>query len=70
VGEDDGCFFISFSDYEKFFYITTICMVVDSYDETGTWDQHADPGTDENPFGLVKFHLEKDTKKPVAVSIN
>ena len=55
VGENDGCFFISFSDYDKFFYLTTICMVVDEYDETGTWDQHADQDIDENPFGLVKF---------------
>ena len=30
---DDGCFWISFSDYDKFFYITTICFLRDDYKE-------------------------------------
>lgn len=28
---DDGCFWISFEDYDKFFYITTICYYVDTF---------------------------------------
>ncbi len=68
--KDDGCFYISFSDYDKFFYITTICYYVEGYDETGVCDQHAELDTDENPFGLVKFEIERDTTQPVAVSIN
>lgn len=68
--KDDGCFYISFNDYDKFFYITTICYYVEGYDETGVCDEHPEMGRDDNPFGLVKFEIDRDTSQPVAVSIN
>lgn len=43
---------------------------MEGYDETGVCDQHAELDTDENPFGLAKFEIERDTTQPVAVSIN
>lgn len=39
--KDDGVFFISFSDYLRFFYITTICKVVDGNDLSVCEDEHA-----------------------------
>ena len=34
VQKDDGCFWISFKDYDKFFYITTICYFKTGYKES------------------------------------
>lgn len=31
---NDGCFWISFEDYETFFYLTTICFYKNGYKET------------------------------------
>ena len=30
---DDGCFYISFKDYDKFFYITTVCFFKTGYQD-------------------------------------
>ncbi len=56
--KDDGVFFISFDDYDKFFYLTTICFFRHDYDEASTVDQHATPKQDPNPFGIMKFVID------------
>ena len=38
--KDDGVFFISFEDYVKFFYITTICKYVKENDLSVMCDEH------------------------------
>lgn len=35
---DDGCFWISFKDYDSFFYITTICFYKTGYLESTVSD--------------------------------
>lgn len=60
--KDDGCFYISFKDYDKFFYMTCICFYNDTYPEQIVVDQHdqeweigVEPGSD---FGLVRLDFE------------
>ena len=37
---DDGCFWIGFADYVKFFYITTICYYYEDMHDNYIADQH------------------------------
>jgi len=37
---DDGCFWISFEDYDKFFYLTTICYYRDTFIPSICSDEH------------------------------
>jgi len=67
--KDDGTFFMSFDDYDKFFYLTSICFFCHEYDEASTNDQHAGPD-DANPFGMVKFVVSEDTNDLVHVTID
>ena len=38
--KDDGIFFISFEDYAKFFYMTTICKYIDDFEASTCVDEH------------------------------
>ena len=40
VDKNDGCFWIAFKDYIKFFYITTICFYNDQIVDSYVSDQH------------------------------
>jgi calpain-15 len=53
---DDGCFWISFNDYDKFFYITTICFYKTGYHENYICDE-----LEEGEFGLCKLTLTEDS---------
>ena len=55
VDQDDGCFWISFSDYSKFFYITTICYYNEGMHDNCVSDQH-----EIGSFGMSKFTLLED----------
>lgn len=46
---DDGCFWMTFEDYDKFFYITTINYFRDDFIRTAVCDEHEIGG-----FGIIK----------------
>jgi len=56
---------MSFEDYDKFFYITTICFYEDGFVE----DYESDDVSKEN-FGLMKLDNPSDCKKPVVFSLD
>lgn len=63
--KDDGCFWIAFKDYLKFFYITTICYYFDE-----AYDNYL---ADEHPigrFGMTKFTLEEDHRRPMSFAVD
>jgi len=67
--KDDGNFFMRFDDFDKFFYLTSICFFNHEYEEASVNDQHA--GLDDpNPFGLIEFKLSKDTNSMVVVTLD
>lgn len=51
--KDDGIFFISYEDYMKFFYITTICKYVTGGDHSYVEDEHQ-----ENKFCVERFSIQ------------
>ena len=65
VDEDDGTFWISWKDYTTFFYITTICFYKDSFADNTAADMH-----DVGSFGMAKFELKEDCRKPITFSID
>jgi len=60
VKEDDGTFYISFQDYLKFFYITTIC----DYDENSCDKQVADEGGHDG-FNMIKLTIPRELDEAV-----
>ncbi len=62
---DDGCFWISFDDYDKFFYITTICYYRTDFVDSVVCDEHEIGG-----FGLVKFTVPEDSPDPVILTLS
>ena len=65
VDEDDGTFWISFSDYTSFFYITTICFYKEQFEDNTVADMHEVGG-----FGLCKFKLDQDVTTPITFSFD
>ena len=63
--KNDGCFWISFNDYVKFFYITTICYYNEETKDNYLTDQH-----DLQSFGLCKFTLDSDHREPMVVAVD
>ena len=63
--KDDGCFWISFADYVKFFYITTICYYYENHYDNFLADQH-----ELQKFGMAKFTLDEDHTDPLTISID
>lgn len=63
--KDDGCFWICFRDYMKFFFRTTICYYDDAIEDNYVEDQH-----DLYSFGITKFELTEDHNEPLVVSID
>ena len=62
---NDGCFWISFNDYDKFFYITTVCYYRDTFIPSIVCDEHELGG-----FGLIKFSVPHDMPDPMILSIS
>jgi hypothetical protein len=62
---DDGCFWISFSDYDKFFYITTICYYREDFVPSIICDEHEIGG-----FGIVKFTVAQELREPAILTID
>ena len=65
VDKDDGCFWIAFADYLKFFYITTICYYNDKMVDNWIADQH-----DLQSFGMAKFKLDEDLNEQVILAVD
>lgn len=65
VDADDGTFWIAFEDYITFFYITTICFYKDNFDDNTISDMH-----EIRSFGMCKFELKEDYRKPITFSID
>lgn len=63
--KDDGCFWISFDDYIKFFYITTICYYNENFVPSIVCDEHAIGG-----YGVITFKIETTIKEPVVFTID
>lgn len=66
-GEDreDGCFFISFADFIKFFTRTTICYYVDGYEDNYITDQH-----ELGSWAMAKFTIERDNPAPLCLTVD
>jgi hypothetical protein len=62
---DDGCFWIEFSDFLKFFYITTVCYYRDDFIDSVICDEPKLGG-----FGLVSFTVKEDISKPMVFTID
>jgi len=63
---NDGCFWISFEDYDEFFYITTVCFFKTGYKEDSQIvDQHM-----RGEFGIAKLTLDKDEDKCVCITLD
>ena len=62
---NDGCFFISFKDYIKFFYVTSICLYDDKHVHHSVQDE-PDPDT----LGICKLTLPSDTNHTVSLTLN
>jgi len=65
VDKNDGTFWISFKDYDKFFYVTTICFLKDGYVVNFMPDSH-----DDNGFGAVKLNHQGDVNEPVVFTLD
>ena len=63
--KDDGIFFISFEDYLRFFYMTTVCKYVEGGDLSVCEDEHP-----QSKYCLQSFTLTKDFKSPVIITLN
>jgi hypothetical protein len=63
--KNDGCFWISFEDYDSFFYITTICFFKTGYKDSQIVDQH-----ERGQFCIAKVTLKEDTVQPVAFTLD
>ena len=50
--KDDGVFFISFEDYVRFFYVSTICKYIDEGDLSVVEDEHK-----EGDFCVAEFNV-------------
>ena len=68
VAKDDGCFWISFHDYDQFFYITTICFFKTGFQENCISDELSIQ--DNKDFGLCKLTLSEDAEQTVAITLD
>lgn len=55
--ENDGTFWISMKDFEKFFYLATMCYYRNDYSDSTIIDT-----TSEGGFGMYKFTLKQSDK--------
>lgn len=62
---DDGCFWISFKDYDIFFYITTVCFYKADYLESVVCDELS-----QDEFGLIKLTLNEDAEQTIAITLD
>jgi hypothetical protein len=58
---DDGCFWISFKDYEKFFYITTVCFYNPEMIQQSISDELLDD------FGIVRLSVGLQQKAAITL---
>ena len=65
VDKDDGVFWISFKDYEKFFYVTTICFYNSDFRASYVVDE-----PEEDIYSLCKLTLNTDVEKMLSLTIN
>ena len=65
VNADDGVFFISFEDYVKFFYITTICKDIWENDVSSMPDEH-----EPYKYCAQRFILEKNYDAPISILLS
>lgn len=63
--KDDGVFFISYEDYMKFFYVTTICKYNEESDLSVMPDQHA-----QSKYCVQRFKIEKNYECPIIFVLN
>ena len=63
--KDDGIFYISFEDYTKFFYVTTICKYMDGGDLTVVEDQ---PKVNAHCF--QHFTIPRHYETPVVITLH
>lgn len=62
--KEDGIFFISFEDYIKFFYITTICKYAEEGDLTVIEDEHS-----TEKYCLTRFTVAKQYDVPIVITL-
>lgn len=62
---NDGCFWLSFEDYDTFFYITTICFFKKGFKESQVVDEHK-----KGEFGLAKLTLSEDAVQPLCLTVD
>ena len=63
--KDDGIFYISFEDYVKFFYITTICKDIYENDLSVMPDEH-----DKNEYCVQKITVPKDQENIISIIVH
>mmetsp|Transcript_40684 Transcript_40684/g.53368 ORF Transcript_40684/g.53368 Transcript_40684/m.53368 type:complete len:345 (-) Transcript_40684:115-1149(-) len=63
--KNDGCFWISFKDYIKFFYITTICYYNEQIEDNYVPDQH-----ELFSYGMSKFTLDEDHPESMVIAVD
>lgn len=62
---NDGVFFISFEDYLKFFYVTTICKFIDGGDVSVVEDEQR-----PTQVCLSHFRIEKQINSTILITLN
>ena len=63
--KEDGIFFISFSDFLKFFATTTICYYIDDCEDSYIADMH-----EYGSWAMAKFTLERDNPQPIFITLD
>ena len=62
--ENDGCFWISFEDYDSYFFMTTICYFHTGFSEVNISDE-----INEEGFGVAKLTVPVATDQAVVISL-
>jgi hypothetical protein len=62
---NDGCFWMSFEDYDKFFYITTVCYYNNRF-------KHSQVASDiqKGEVGMALLTLDHTIRKPVCLTLD
>ena len=63
--KEDGSFFMSFTDFIKFFTTTTICYYQEENVDSFITDQHELDG-----WAMAKFTLERDNPRPFCITVD
>lgn len=68
---NDGCFWLSFKDYMKFFYITSICFYNPTWHNNWVQDQQTSATrVTKSSFSTFKFQIVADIDTDFILSIN